>query len=109
MDGPNAYADVRVVDGQPGVRRRRCRYLPVPVGPDDLAAAAAFDIVHTGECSMLEGQLQELAEAARTLSFDFSERPWDYVQTHAPDVSVAIWSLPGGDRRRRGGPGAPRP
>ena len=47
---------------------------------------------------MVEEQLQDLADAARILSFDFSERPWDYVQTHAPKVAVAIWSMPGGDR-----------
>ena len=98
VDGPNAYADVRVVDGNRVFGGADVGISRFALGQDDLAAAAAFDVVHTGECSMVEEQLQDLADAARILSFDFSERPWDYVQTHAPKVSVAIWSMPGGDR-----------
>lgn len=98
VDGPNAYADVRIVAGNRVFGGADAGISRFTVSPADLEAAAAFDIVHTGECSMLEGQLKELAEAAHTLSFDFSERPWDYVHTHAPDVSVAIWSLPGKNR-----------
>ena len=98
VDGPNAYADVRVVDGNRVFGGADVGISRFSLAQDDLTAAAAFDIVHTGECSMVEEQLQDLADAARVLSFDFSERPWDYVQTHAPKVSVAIWSMPGGDR-----------
>ena len=98
VDGPNAYADVRVIDGNRVFGGADVGISRFALGQDDLAAAAAFDVVHTGECSMVEEQLQDLADAARILSFDFSERPWDYVQTHAPKVSVAIWSMPGGDR-----------
>jgi fructoselysine 6-kinase len=97
LDGPNAYATVRVVGGNRvfgtgdvGVSRLRLR-------ADDLAAVAAYDVVHTGECSMLEDQLPELADAARLLSFDFSERPWDYVEKHARHADVAIRSLPATD------------
>jgi fructoselysine 6-kinase len=98
VDGPNAYADVRVVDGNRVFGGADVGISRFSLGREDLTAAAAFDIVHTGECSMVEEQLQDLADAARVLSFDFSERPWDYVQTHAPKVAVAIWSMPGGDR-----------
>jgi len=41
---------------------------------------------------MLEDDLERLAGAAHRLSFDFSERPWDYVAEHAPHVDVAILS-----------------
>jgi fructoselysine 6-kinase len=98
VDGPNAYADVRVVDGNRVFGGADVGISRFQLAPDDLLAAATFDIVHTGECSMVEQQLEDLADAAKVLSFDFSERPWDYVQTHAPKVSVAIWSMPGGDR-----------
>jgi fructoselysine 6-kinase len=98
VDGPNAYADVRVVEGNRVFGGADVGISRFSLAREDLTAAAAFDIVHTGECSMVEEQLQDLADAARVLSFDFSERPWDYVQTHAPKVSVAIWSMPGGDR-----------
>jgi fructoselysine 6-kinase len=97
VDGPNAYAVVELVDGNrvfrdgsPGVSMFR-------LSADDLAAAAGYDVVHTGECSGMEAQLGELRRAARRLSFDFSERPWDYVERYAPLVDIATWSSPTGD------------
>ena len=94
VEGPNAYADVRVVDGNrvfdhgdPGVSR-------FPLTPADFAAVAAATIVHTGECSMVEEQLADLSAAAPRLSFDFSERPEDYIAEYAPLVDIAIRSLP---------------
>ena len=95
VDGANAYAEVRVVEGNrvfghgdPGVSR-------VTLTQADLAAVAAADITHTGECSMVEDQLADLALAARRLSFDFSERPWPYVEKYARHAQVAIRSCPG--------------
>lgn len=92
VDGPNAFAVVRVVEGnrvfdvgEVGVSRFR-------LTDTHLQLAAAADIVHTGECSMLEEDLPRLAAAARVLSFDFSERPWEYVEEHAPLVSIAVLS-----------------
>ena len=92
VDGPNAFALVRVVEGNRvfeagdvGVSRFR-------VSDADLERAAAADVVHSGECSMVEEDLPRLAEAAGLLSFDFSERPWEYVEEHAPLVSVAVLS-----------------
>jgi sugar/nucleoside kinase (ribokinase family) len=92
VEGPNAYAIVRVVEGNRvfevgdvGVSRFR-------VTDADLERVAAADVVHTGECSMVEPDLPRLAEAARLLSFDFSERPWEYVEKYAPLVSVAVLS-----------------
>jgi fructoselysine 6-kinase len=97
VDGPNAYATVRVLHGNRvfgvgdvGVSRIR-------LSAEDLDAARSFDVVHTGECSMVEDQLAELADAARLMSFDFSERPWDYIEKHARHADVAIRSLPATD------------
>lgn len=94
VEGPNAAADVRVVDGNrvfdhgdPGVSR-------FVLTPADFAAVAAASIVHTGECSMVEDQLADISAAAPRLSFDFSERPHGYVAEYAPLVDIAIRSLP---------------
>jgi fructoselysine 6-kinase len=94
VDGPNAFANVRVVDGNrvfehgdPGVSR-------FVLSAADFAAVAAATIVHTGECSMVEDQLGDLSAAASRLSFDFSERPFDYIAEYAPHVDIAIRSLP---------------
>jgi fructoselysine 6-kinase len=96
VDGPNAYAEVRVVDGNRvftqgvvGVSRFR-------LGPADFAAVAAAAVVHTGECSMVEDQLSDLQDASSRLSFDFSERPADYVARYGPFVDIAIRSMPHG-------------
>lgn len=91
-EGPNAYADVTVVDGDrvfiggnPTISRFR-------LDEDDLAYAATFDLVHTGDCSMLEDQVADLAGRAR-LSFDFStHREPAYVEPILPHLSVACFS-----------------
>ncbi|MFI6787294.1 PfkB family carbohydrate kinase [Nonomuraea sp. NPDC050383] len=97
-EGPNASATVRLVagerkftGGQDGVSRFR-------LSPADLERLAEADLVHTGECSLLEDQLPELATAARRLSFDFSERPREYIETHARHAGIAILSSPSGSR-----------
>ncbi|NYG07332.1 fructoselysine 6-kinase [Phycicoccus badiiscoriae] len=94
VEGPNASADVRVVDGNrvfdhgdPGVSR-------FVLTPADFAAVAAATVVHTGECSMVEDQLGDISAAAPRLSFDFSERPRAYIAEYAPLVDIAIRSLP---------------
>ena len=90
--GPNAYADVTVVDGDrvfvggnPTVSRFR-------LDADDLSYAATFDLVHTGDCSMLEDQVADLA--VRTpVSFDFSvHREAAYLAPLLPHVMVACFS-----------------
>ncbi|MBN6051954.1 hypothetical protein JYK22_08395, partial [Nonomuraea sp. RK-328] len=98
VEGPNASATVRLVagerkftGGQEGVSRFR-------LTAADLDRLAGADVVHTGECSLLEDQLPELASAARRLSFDFSERPWEYVEAHARHAGIAILSAPSGSR-----------
>jgi fructoselysine 6-kinase len=97
VDGPNAYAVVELVDGNRRFRDGSPGVSMFRLSEGDLAAAASYDIVHTGECSGLEDQLGELSRAVRRLSFDFSERPWDYVEQLAPLVDIAVWSSPTGD------------
>ena len=95
LDGPNAYAVVRVVEGNRVFGHGDAGVSRFTLSDADLAAVAAADIVHTGECSMVEDQLADLALAAPTLSFDFSERPWSYVEKYARHAHVAIRSCPG--------------
>jgi sugar/nucleoside kinase (ribokinase family) len=92
VEGPNAYADVQVVAGDRvfvgsglGVSRFR-------LNEADLAYAATFDLVHTGDCSMLEDQVPALAERA-PVSFDFSvHREPAYVEPLLPHVAIACFS-----------------
>jgi fructoselysine 6-kinase len=98
VEGPNAYAEVRVVDGNRVFGHGDAGVSRIRLLPQDLRRAAEADVVHTGECSMIEDQLAELAGAARLLSFDFSERPWEYVQKHAQHAGIAIRSCPGASR-----------
>jgi sugar/nucleoside kinase (ribokinase family) len=92
VEGPNAYAIVRVVEGNRFFEVADAGVSKFRVTDADLERVAAADVVHTGECSMVEADLPRLAQAARLLSFDFSERPWEYVEEHAPLVSVAVLS-----------------
>jgi fructoselysine 6-kinase len=94
VEGPNAYADVRVVDGNRVFGRGDVGVSRFRLTAADFAAVAAATVVHTGECSMVEDQLADLAAASSRLSFDFSERPDDYVAEYAPFVDVAIRSIP---------------
>lgn len=95
--GENARAEVRIVDGNRVFGSSFVGVSRFAPSAADLAAVAAADLVHTGDCSMLEEHLPRLREHAGTLSFDFSEQPWDYVTAYAPLVDIAICSHPGTD------------
>jgi fructoselysine 6-kinase len=90
--GPNAYAVVRIVDGNRVFESGEIGVSRIPLAARDFAAMARADLVHTGECSMVEDDLAQIAQAATVLSFDFSERPWDYVQAYARYADVAVVS-----------------
>jgi fructoselysine 6-kinase len=97
VDGSNAFAVVEVIDGNRVFRDGDLGVSMFELSQSDLMAAASYDIVHTGECSGVEDQLNELARAGVRLSYDFSERPWSYVEQFAPRVDIATWSSPTGD------------
>ena len=93
VSGPNAAAEVALVDGnreflasQPGVSKFR-------LSRDDLAWLSGFQLIHSSESSYLEDQLELLAGAA-PLSFDFSvRRDPAYIEPLLPHVSIAEFSL----------------
>jgi len=96
IDGPNARAfivhnngDRRFLRGEPGVRGR------YDLGPDDFAYIAGFDAVHTSIFSELDADLPRLRQAARGLSYDFSERWNDAVFARVlPYIDLAFFSAP---------------
>src|SRR4051812_9216673 len=98
VEGPNAYAVVHVIDGNRVFASGDLGISVFELTAEDLDFARAFDIVHTGECSNLERQVPDLARVARRLSFDFSERDWDYIESLAPQADIAVRSTPGADR-----------
>lgn len=92
LAGPNAYATVRLVDGNRvfgGGSVGVSRFVPTARDLDRLDQA---DVVHTGDCSMLEEHLATIRRHARVLSYDFSVRPESYVAPLAPLVDIAVLS-----------------
>ena len=94
VDGRNAWAAIRLIDGNRHFGDADAGVSKFRLTDADLERLGESDLVHTGECSMIEDQLSTLRTAVRNLSFDFSERPWEYVEAHAPLVDVAIISIP---------------
>lgn len=97
VEGANASAVVKVIDGDRIFAHGDVGVSLFDLTEDDLDAASAYDIVHTGECSSIESHLPQLAHASQCLSFDFSERPWEYVEQYAQCASIAICSAPSGE------------
>lgn len=100
LPGATARALVRVIDGNRVFTGGDVGVSRFDPDEDDLRLIAAAGLTHTGECSMLEEHLAVLARRSRRLSFDFSERPWDYIAALAPLVDIAIASLPESDASR---------
>lgn len=91
VDGPTAYTDVEIVDADRVFARSDEGVSRFVLDEDDLGYLAGFDVIYTGECSMLEGQVPAMA-ACGPVAFDFSDRPPDYVMPLLPHVSVACVS-----------------
>jgi fructoselysine 6-kinase len=99
VDGPNAYDVVNLIDGDrvflkiDGDQEVSVGVSRIQLNADDLAYAAAFDVIHTGDCSMLEDQIGYLASAGPPVSFDFSvHRQLDYVEPILPHLAFACFS-----------------
>jgi len=95
VDGPSAYADVQVVEGDRVFVGSSLGVSRFTLDENDLAYAATFDLVHTGDCSMLEDQVAALAARA-PVSFDFSIRHEPaYVEPLLPHLAIACFSTSG--------------
>lgn len=104
VEGISSHGDVTLVDGDRvfgefewGVTTQ------IALDDDQLAFITGHDVVHTSVYSKLEGQLDRLAAAARTLSFDFaSDWTRDDLAGILPRVDIAFLSHPeAGDREVR--------
>jgi len=92
VEGSNAYADVEVVNGDRVFVGSDIGVSRFVLDEADLAYAATFDLVHTGDCSMLEDQVAALAGRA-PVSFDFSvHREPAYAEPLLPHVTIACFS-----------------
>jgi fructoselysine 6-kinase len=92
VGGPNAYAEVALEHGERVFVGADIGVSRFELDETDLAYAATFDRIHTGDSSMLEPQLADLAACA-PVSFDFSiHREPAYVNPLIGHVDIAIFS-----------------
>jgi fructoselysine 6-kinase len=102
LDGPNAYCEVTIVDGERvfgcytvGVRNQ------LEINAEDLAFIKTHDLTHTSIYSSIEAYLPALNDSSSLLSFDFSQE-WSrsYLLEHLPFVDIAILSYTDPDRKK---------
>jgi fructoselysine 6-kinase len=93
--GPNAHADVTLVEGDRVFVGSGVGVSRFALDPVDLDWASTFDLVHTGDCSMLEDQVADLAGVA-PISFDFSvQHDPTYIDPLLPHLAIACFSASG--------------
>ena len=93
--GATSFSQVTLVDGDRvfggsshGVSTQ------IALNQADFAYIGGFDLVHTSVYSHLEGQIADLKQTSRRLSFDFSQRlEPDYLKRILPYVDIAFFSL----------------
>jgi len=96
VDGPNSYSEVRLVGGERifgDSISGACEQIALT--DEDLEHISRHDLAHTSIYSHIERYLPRLSEAARCLSFDFSQE-WDdkYLAATLPWVDIALLSFP---------------
>ena len=93
VHGPNAFAEVAVVDGNREFVGGDAGVSKFRLSGDDLAFLGEFDLIHSSESSYLESQIGLLAGVA-PLSFDFStRRDPGYLDPILAHVAIAEFSL----------------
>ena len=91
VHGPNAYFLIELVDGERAFGDADLGVSRFSLNTEDLEYLSTFDLVHSGDNSMLENQIESLADVA-AVSYDFGERPVDYWEPLVPFVRVACFS-----------------
>jgi fructoselysine 6-kinase len=94
VSGANAYATVRLVDGERVFGSGSVGVSRFTLSRDDLEYLSGFDLIHTGDCSAIEDQLPAIA-AAGPVSYDFADRPRGYAEPLLPHVALATFSCRG--------------
>jgi fructoselysine 6-kinase len=91
LPGNTAWCEVRLIDGDREFGGTDVGVSRIKLTESDLDYLAGFSVVHTGDNSMLEAQVADMA--ARTkVSFDFGERPREYVDELIGHVWCACFS-----------------
>jgi sugar/nucleoside kinase (ribokinase family) len=91
VEGRNAYCNVNLVDGDRFFGPSDVGVSRIELDREDLSYLAQFDLVHTGDTSMIEHQLNVIAEES-SLSFDFGERPESYWRPLISLMRIACFS-----------------
>jgi sugar/nucleoside kinase (ribokinase family) len=90
--GPTSHATVAIVDGDRIFTDGDVGVSELDLDEEDDRYLAGFDLIHTGDNSLLERSLERLAALA-PLSFDFGSRPHEYCAPLLPHVTVAAFSV----------------
>lgn len=91
LDGPNAFSTIALVAGDRVFGPADIGVSQFSLDESDLEYLAGFDMVHSGDNSMCEDQIPEMA-AVVPISYDFGERPPEYWRPLARYVRVACFS-----------------
>ena len=92
VEGPNAYAEVQLVDGNRVFVGSSTGVSRFSLTREDLAYASSFDVAHSSESSFLEAQIPALAGHV-PVCFDFStRRDPAYLEALLPHLAVACFS-----------------
>jgi fructoselysine 6-kinase len=91
LPGSTAWCEVRLVDGDREFADHDTGVSQLTLTDQDLDYLAGFTVVHTGDNSMLEAQVASIARRTK-VSFDFGQRPREYVQGLIGHVWCACFS-----------------
>jgi fructoselysine 6-kinase len=91
IQGPNAYSTVEVVDGDRVFGPADIGVSRITLSQADKEYLSGFAMIHTGDNSMLEPELDAIASCA-PVSYDFGERPGEYWEPLIRMVKVACFS-----------------
>jgi fructoselysine 6-kinase len=91
LPGATAWCEVRLVDGDREFGDSDIGVSRIELTEPDLDYLAGFSVVHTGDNSMTDGQVAAMAARTR-VSFDFGERPREYIDELIGPVWCACFS-----------------
>ncbi|MGA2527748.1 MAG: PfkB family carbohydrate kinase [Acidimicrobiales bacterium] len=91
IEGPNAFSTIDLVGGDRVFGAADLGVSRFELDDSDLDYLGGFDIIHSGDNSMCEDQVPQMAEVA-PISYDFGERPPEYWRGLARYVRVACFS-----------------
>jgi fructoselysine 6-kinase len=90
--GATSHATVAIVSGERIFTDGDVGVSEVELDGEDLRYLGAFDLIHTGDNSLIEHYVPRLAALA-PLSFDFGSRPDEYCDRLLPHVTVGVFSV----------------